>query len=216
MTERYIPESAVRKALERAFSAGYEAGTHDPNYEGWRNSRAPEHPTERLMRDLLATAAPQEEAPRECRQCGGLGLTHSSDELGTPSVCPRCEQRGVEPAPEPEGPTWWKLRQMIMDSADKMFVMNYERRSAEAEALTNWIQAQYARPAAAEGVESREENLGWVQINADGVPVEAESGEPLTPDDLWMFDQLPARPGRWSINVRFTLLASDDGEQADG
>jgi hypothetical protein len=52
--EKYIPESAVREALERAFSAGYEAGIPDPDDEGWRNGSEPEHPPTAILRNLLA------------------------------------------------------------------------------------------------------------------------------------------------------------------
>ena len=147
--------------------------------------------------------APARTAPPEAEAGAGERQRHPGESLL--DYCARTAERvdtwpewkknalGKQPTPAPEvgEPKPQSVFEQAMNTAPAM--------------LARMTQVQPGTDALRDSID-----FGTVTINADGVPVDDETGEPLEPDDFaGIFAALLCRPGRWKL--RAALDAGEEG-----
>jgi hypothetical protein len=117
----------------------------------------------------------------------------------------------LDAVPEPEGLRSAALSMRACADGEEALAAQLVERARIMRAAADDIDAALARPAAAEGVDA---GVIYTTPDEHGAPVlRFGNGVEATPDDLWqhILESMPAEH-----DVVRLVLASDDGEQADG
>jgi hypothetical protein len=220
MTERYIPESAVREVVETVLYGTVIKGCA-PNRDddglamacgmGW----TPDAKQLRQWRDALQSVLDNWQEPEGLSvadmtwKCGNRPLSDGQECLGCDDCLPQPETM-IESAPEPEG-----LREALKEEIERQHgamrtllpnVAGQAERKLRMEFIHR-LRIALARPAAAEGVEGKAVAIARAALDQVASPVNRPS-----PFDR---DQVRREIMRRALQ-RIATLAPDDGEQADG